>query len=91
MTENNSTHKVKVWDVGTITNGKAAAYVLGQTNFTNTASALTQSGFNGPIGVYYSPETTKLYVTDSVNNRIMIFDGTTNSSSGQAFFPPGYE
>lgn len=86
VTETNGSNKVKVWDVASITNGEPAINVLGQSSFSGTAGATTQSGFSGMISLFYSPHTTKLYVADTSNNRIMIFDGTTISSSMQGLF-----
>jgi sugar lactone lactonase YvrE len=72
---------------GTIANGESAAFEVGQTaggtQWTSNNTGLSQSGLNlddgcnnGPCefsGVKYDPGSGRLFVTDSVNNRIMIF------------------
>jgi len=65
-------HRVLVFDVAAITNGEAAAYVLGQTSFTAGSSGLAQNRLNGAQGVAFSG--TLLYVADTANNRVMVFD-----------------
>lgn len=87
--ETSSSNRVKVWDVASITNGEPATHVLGQANFTSSSSGITQNRFSGAIGLFYSPHTTMLYVADTNNNRIMIFDGTTMSSSMQSIWFQG--
>lgn len=59
--------------------------------WTGAGSGLTQSNLNEPYGLAYDPGIHRLYVGDGGNSRIMIFDGTTMSSSMQGFFLPGYE
>jgi DNA-binding beta-propeller fold protein YncE len=70
-----SNNRVLVFDTTTITNGMNASNVLGQANFTSGGSATTQSGLNDPeVGLSFDSGNNRLYVTDSSNNRIMIFD-----------------
>lgn len=75
-------HRVMVFDVsGGVTDGMEASYVLGQIDFDANSSGATQSKFNKPRGVAYNSVTKELYVGDSGNNRIMVFDlsqGITN-------------
>lgn len=49
-------------------------YVLGQTNFYSHAAATTQSGMSGPFGLAYDSVKNYLYVADSNNNRVLVFD-----------------
>ncbi|PJF20211.1 MAG: hypothetical protein CUN56_17310, partial [Phototrophicales bacterium] len=64
---------------GGITNGMNASYVLGQSDFTSTASGVTSSGLNNPKGaVYMAPY---LFVTDSDASRVLAYNisgGITN-------------
>lgn len=56
------------------TNGMAATNVFGQSNFTNTsASASADNRFQGPRGIS-SDVDDRLYVADTGNNRIAIFN-----------------
>jgi hypothetical protein len=84
--------RVIVYNTTTITNGMNAANVLGQTNFTTvTVSGATQASVvgtattNGTYSAFYDPGSSRLFVTDGNNNRVMIFDCS-------AFGPtPGYD
>jgi hypothetical protein len=51
----NNISRILVFNVasGTIANGENASYVLGQTGFTSSTSATTQSGMNFPQGLAY--------------------------------------
>ena len=49
-------------------------YVLGQPDFTTSTPGTTQSTLSGPTGIAYDPESEKLFVADTNNNRVMIFD-----------------
>jgi DNA-binding beta-propeller fold protein YncE len=85
--ENN--YRVLVFNVqpAYISNGENASFVIGQATFTSgsanqgVASTPTQSSLYlitaGGNPVAYDPATTKLFVTDYTNQRLMIFDGTT--------------
>ena len=69
-----SNNRVLFYDVSTITDGKSAINVLGQPNYTSNTAATTQTGLNNPRGLIYDSTNARLYVTDTNNNRIMIFD-----------------
>ena len=49
-------------------------YVLGQPNFIATDPGTTQSTLNGPTGITYDATNHLLFVADTNNNRIMVFD-----------------
>jgi DNA-binding beta-propeller fold protein YncE len=49
-------------------------YVLGQPDFISSDPGTTQSTLNGPSGIAYDPENSLLFVADTNNNRIMVFD-----------------
>ncbi|HRH23488.1 MAG TPA: hypothetical protein PK295_02580, partial [Candidatus Magasanikbacteria bacterium] len=79
-------HRVTVYDFSTttISNGKPALYVLGQTTFTGSSSANTQSGMNTPTGLSYDPINSRLYVAQSGNHRVTVYDfSTTTISNGK--------
>ena len=54
------------------TNGMNASVVIGQTNFTSSTAATTQSGLNNPQGVAVD-SAGNLYVGDYYNNRVVMF------------------
>jgi len=74
-------NRVLVYDLsGGFVNGMAASYVLGQPNFTSSGAATTQTGLNGPTGLLYDSTNRRLFVSESLNNRIMIFDVAIQTS-----------
>lgn len=50
------------------------SYVLGQANFTDVAPATSQTGLNNPKGLVYNSASSTLFVADSGNNRILMYD-----------------
>jgi SprB repeat/PKD-like domain/Bacterial Ig domain/NHL repeat len=69
-----SNHRVLVFDVVAITNGENAVAVLGQTNYTNNASGLSQSRMNLPNGISYDSSNQRLFVSDQGNHRVLVFN-----------------
>jgi len=68
-------NRVLVYNVtSTITNGMAASYVLGQTSFTSSVSARTQSGLSDPTSLAYDSASDLLYVGQYTNGRVSVFD-----------------
>lgn len=71
--------RVLVYDVTSISNGENAAYVLGQADFTSSTSATTQSGMASPDGVKVDGVNHRIFVSDSGNNRVLVYDVTSTS------------
>lgn len=78
---------------GTIANGESASYVVGQPNFTNCSYGSGQAGltFTSGSGVYipgvlYDPGSGRLFVSDMISNRVMIF-GADGLPGGDYFNP----
>ena len=71
-------NNVMVFNVapGGIQNGENASYELGHTNFTSNSSGTSQTQFSSGGYVYYDPGSGRLFVGDSTNNRILIFEGS---------------
>jgi len=71
-----SNYRVLTFNVATstIANGENATHVLGQADFTSNVYETTQSGMNTPEGVAYDASNNYLYVSDSNNNRVLVFD-----------------
>jgi RHS repeat-associated protein len=89
-------HRVMVFNVAAITNGEAAANVLGQASFTTATAATTQSGMRNPQGVVVDEELDRLFVADTNNHRVTLFDVASISNGenaihvlGQANFTSG--
>jgi uncharacterized protein (TIGR03437 family) len=58
---------------GAFRSGQAAALVIGQPSFTTTASGTDQASLSAPHHIA-ADASGRLYVADSVNNRVQIFD-----------------
>jgi hypothetical protein len=70
--------RVLVWDLSIgITDGMSASYVLGQADFTSTVATVTQSGMQSPNYIKYDSANDYLYVSDSTNNRVTVYDVAT--------------
>ena len=70
-------NRVLVFDTASITNGEDATNVLGQTDFTSSVRATTQSGLNNPYGLAFDAVANRLFVAEYGNNRVLVFDTTT--------------
>jgi uncharacterized protein (TIGR03437 family) len=64
------------------TNGVAADVVLGQADFNLTTPATTQSGLRNPQGVLLHGG--RLFIADTVNHRVLIFNSIPTSNNAQA-------
>ncbi|MBT3949191.1 DUF2341 domain-containing protein [Candidatus Parcubacteria bacterium] len=51
-----------------------ADYVFGQTDFTSFESGLSTSTMDSPLGLEYDSVSSTLFVSDSANNRVLVFD-----------------
>ena len=69
-----SSNRVLVFDVNVIVDEESAINVIGQEDFTSTATATDADGLSTPRGVSYDESTKYLYVSDYSNNRVMIFN-----------------
>jgi RHS repeat-associated protein len=77
-------NRVMVFDVNTITDGEAAINVLGQTSWTTSTAATTQSGMRNPCGVSSAGASGRLYVADASNHRVLVFDASTLTNGENA-------
>jgi hypothetical protein len=77
-------NRVLIWNSIPTSNRQAADLVLGQTNFTSSTAnngGVSASTLSAPRGLYVSG--TKLFVADSANNRVLMWN-TIPTSSGTA-------
>jgi hypothetical protein len=77
-------HRVLVFDVATIVDGEAAVNVLGQADFTSTASGTTASTFTdfmalgfSVVSLSYDSANDRLFAMDVAGNRVLVFDVAT--------------
>jgi 6-phosphogluconolactonase (cycloisomerase 2 family) len=68
--------RLMVWNVSSVTNGMAASWILGQTTFSASAYATTQSTMISPGNLGIDSTTNKLYVVDASPRRVLRFDVT---------------
>jgi DNA-binding beta-propeller fold protein YncE len=73
VSESNN-NRVKVYNVLAITNGEDAVNVLGQAIFTTNTAATTASGLSSPQGLAFDSISEYLFVADSANNRVTVYD-----------------
>ncbi len=77
-------NRVLVYDVATIGNGESAQNVLGQSSFTTGTAAATAAGLNSPRGVAYDSVNNRLFVADTGNNRVLVYDMATITNGQNA-------
>jgi DNA-binding beta-propeller fold protein YncE len=58
-------------------------YVLGQSNFTSNSPGTSATQMRVPVAITYDASTSRLYVADGQNHRVLVFD-TTSLSNGMA-------
>lgn len=69
-------NRVTTYNTAAVTDGMNAANVLGQVNFTSSTATTTPAGMNSPSGLAYDTTTSRLFVAQSGNNRVTVFDLT---------------
>lgn len=62
--------------------GQDAESVLGQVDFTSNGSATTQNGLQEPCGIAIDPATSKLFVADTNNHRVVRFSSADSLADG---------
>jgi DNA-binding beta-propeller fold protein YncE len=62
----------------------SASYALGQANLTSSGAATTQAGFHNPLSLAYDTNNNHLFVSDTSNNRILVFSGSSISTGMNA-------
>jgi len=76
-------NRVLVFDISAgITNGMNASYVLGQPDFVSNASGTTAGTFQEGDTSRVLVVGTNIYVTDSPNNRVLVFDVSSGITNG---------
>ncbi|MGE4657606.1 MAG: hypothetical protein AAEI08_01610, partial [Gammaproteobacteria bacterium] len=73
--------RIMVWDVhpDRLTETPDAMAVIGQGDFFTKERRSGQAGFGNPSSLYYDISTDRLFVSDAVNNRILVFDVSPQS------------
>lgn len=71
-----SNNRILVWDIhpDRLESGMDAMAVIGQPDFDSNAATTTRSGLSRPSDLAYNPERQELFISDTGNNRVMVFD-----------------
>ena len=79
-------HRVVVYAETVLVSGGAASFAIGQPDKMSSTGALSASGLDTPLGVSADVLNSAVYVADSGNHRVMVYDGTALSDgvAGQA-------
>lgn len=78
-----SNNRVLIWNTFPTANGQAADLVLGQPNFTTSASGVSATALLRPYSGVFVAGATQLFVTDTGNNRVLVWN-TFPAVNGQA-------
>jgi DNA-binding beta-propeller fold protein YncE len=71
--------KHRLYFLAHLANGENAENVLGQSDYVSNGSASTQSGLSGEWGISYDSINNRLFVADTNNNRVVVFDASTST------------
>jgi DNA-binding beta-propeller fold protein YncE len=80
--------RILVFNTATVTDNMAATYVLGQPNFTTCSfygGTPSQSVFTANGGLAYDAVNARLFVADSQNNRVLVFNVPTSVTNGTSY------
>ena len=83
-------NRVLVWNTLPTSSGQSANFVLGQANLTSSAGnsgGVSGSSLSGPAGIY--SDGTKLFVADSGNARILVWNAIPTTTAQAASFALG--
>lgn len=67
-------NRVLIWNTFPTANGLAADLVLGQPDFISAATALSATGFNHPYYGVFVDAADQLFVADSANRRVLVWN-----------------
>ncbi len=78
-------NRILLWKkpAGDFANGQTARAVLGQQNFFSSTGSSTSAGLTSPRGMTVDTGD-RLYVADTGNNRVVVYNGTGNITSGSS-------
>lgn len=70
-------NRILVFDVAAITNGEDAVHVLGAPDFVTDGFGDGNTNFNTPNAIAYDNDALQLFVADTSNSRVLVFDLST--------------
>lgn len=77
-------NRIVGYDYSNPIDGMPLLYVLGQPDFTTVSSGTTATKMSHPEGVAYDSVHDRLFVADSANNRVLIFEFSGGITTGMA-------
>jgi hypothetical protein len=80
-------HRVLVWNSIPTSNGVSADFVIGQPNMTTVSSSCSANKFNQPNDI--ATDGTKLFISDSANNRVVAYNAIPTASNPTGDFVLG--
>lgn len=69
-------NRALIYQSAILTNGQAASVVAGQSSFSATSAATSQSGLNTPSAITVDSTNGRAYIADTANNRIVVYGNT---------------
>jgi DNA-binding beta-propeller fold protein YncE len=67
-------NRVMVYSTAALSTGMPATNVIGQTSWTASAAATTQTSLNLPRGLSYDANNNRLFVADTANERVLVYN-----------------
>lgn len=77
-TIDSSNHRALAFDTDVIIDGEPAVLVLGQPDFTSSSSGDDEYGMNQPYGIAYDDSTDRLFVVDTFNHRVLVYEAASS-------------
>lgn len=77
-------NRVLVWSNLPFANGQQADYALGQSNFSSSSFGTSASALHTPRGVSFDPNLGYLYVADTDNNRVVMWNSAITMNNQPA-------
>ncbi len=78
-------NRVVIYDTAALQNGEPAILLLGQLDFNYSTVAVSATGMRGPQSVAYLPEKDRLFVADTFNSRVLVFDNISTGAVAGRF------
>lgn len=82
-------NRVLFWSASPTQNGQSANYVLGQSSFTSASFGVSSTAMHSPQGVGFDNNTSRLYVADSDNNRVLLWTSVISVNNQAANYVLG--
>ena len=86
FTSDNNNNRIMVYNTSNLSNGMNASFVLGQPDYSSNSCSNTQTGVCDPGKLTYDTLDRQLFVSDTANNRVLVFDaGNLNNGEDATY------